>query len=485
MKKEQSIQSVQFNFVMNFILTLSSIIFPLVTFPYVSRILTPAGTGRVSFVTGVVANFVMLGMMGIPTYGIRACAKVRDDRDKLAKTVQEILIINSAAMALSLVLYLMAVMLVPQFAADRTLFIVNISVLVFNVLGVDWLYRALERYQYITMRSVAFKFIALVLMFLFVKQSDDYVIYGIILIFASVGSNVMNFLNLLKIIRFKRFEHLSFRPHMRPILNFFMMSIATTIYTSLDTVMLGLMSGNVETGYYDASIKIKLILVNLVTSLGAVLLPRLSFYVEQQRHEEFRTITTKAFRFVLVSALPLTLYFILFAKESILFLSGSAFEGAIVPMQFIMPTLLFIGLSNLLGIQILVPQQREKEVLYSVSLGAITNLIVNALLIPSLGAVGAALGTLIAELVVLLYQAYVLRDFLNEIIRQAEYWKLGVALLIAGVMTLGMTQWITISSLFVLLVVTSVVFFAVYGCVLLGLKESFVIEMFNKFVRRR
>lgn len=138
MKKEQSIQSVQFNFVMNFILTLSSIIFPLVTFPYVSRILTPAGTGRVSFVTGVVANFVMLGMMGIPTYGIRACAKVRDDRDKLAKTVQEILIINSAAMALSLVLYLMAVMLVPQFAADRTLFIVNISVLVFNVLGVDW-----------------------------------------------------------------------------------------------------------------------------------------------------------------------------------------------------------------------------------------------------------------------------------------------------------------------------------------------------------
>lgn len=114
-----------------------------------------------------------------------------------------------------------------------------------------------------------------------------------------------------------------------------------------------------------------------------------------------------------------------------------------------------------------------------------TNLIVNALLIPSLGAVGAALGTLIAELVVLVYQAYVLRDFLNEIIRQAEYWKLGVALLIAGVMTLGMTQWITISSLFVLLVVTSVVFFAVYGCVLLGLKESFVIEMFNKFVRRR
>lgn len=229
MKKEQSIQSVQFNFVMNFILTLSSIIFPLVTFPYVSRILTPAGTGRVSFVTGVVANFVMLGMMGIPTYGIRACAKVRDDRDKLAKTVQEILIINSAAMALSLVLYLMAMMLVPQFAADRTLFIVNISVLVFNVLGVDWLYRALERYQYITMRSVAFKFIALVLMFLFVKQSDDYVIYGVILIFASVGSNVMNFLNLRKIIRFKRFEHLSFRPHMRPILNFFMMSIATTI----------------------------------------------------------------------------------------------------------------------------------------------------------------------------------------------------------------------------------------------------------------
>lgn len=129
---------------MNFILTMSNFIFPLITFPYVSRVLLPVGTGKVAFATSIVSYFTMVGMLGIPTYGIRACAKIRDDKEKLSKTVQEIMVINTIAMTLSLVSYIIAIVFVPRMAHDSTLFMINITSLVFNLIGCEWLYKALE-----------------------------------------------------------------------------------------------------------------------------------------------------------------------------------------------------------------------------------------------------------------------------------------------------------------------------------------------------
>ena len=155
---------------MNFVLTISNFIFPLITFPYVSRVLLPVGTGKVAFATSIVSYFSMIGMLGIPTYGIRACAKVRDDRVKLSKTVQEIIVINSIAMSISLMLYVLAIFLVPRMAQDKTLFIINIATLAFNLIGCEWLYKAMEQYAYITMRSIMLKLVSLFLMFLMVHQ---------------------------------------------------------------------------------------------------------------------------------------------------------------------------------------------------------------------------------------------------------------------------------------------------------------------------
>ncbi|MCW6681948.1 flippase [Aerococcaceae bacterium NML160702] len=476
-------KSVKFNFVMNFILTLSSIVFPLVTTPYISRVILAEGTGRVEFVTSIVGIFAMFGMMGIPTYGIRACARVRGDQEALSQTVYEILIINTIAMVLTLVVYIVSIMTVPKFVEEQPLFIINIIVLVFNVLGVEWLYRALEQYQYITVRSIIFKFIALVMMFLFVKQTSDYMIYGAITIVANVGSNLLNFLNMRKFVELKAFKPIDLKQHLRPIMSFFMMAIAITIYTSLDKGMLGMMSNAAEVGYYAAAIKVKMVLVTLVTSLGAVLLPRLSYYVEQGEQKAFQEITIKAFRFVLIVALPLTIYFTLFAKESILLLASAEFVPAIVPMKIIMPTLLFIGVSNLLGIQILVPLKREDEVLYSVAFGAVINLLINFWLIPSLAATGAAIGTTVAEFAVVAFQAYVLRDFLKLVIGQIAYWKMGVALMWAIATALVASHWLE-QSPFIVLVVTSVLFFGVYGVVLIALKETFVTEMLKKVLKR-
>lgn len=468
--------SVQMNIIMNFLLTISNIIFPLITFPYVSRVLMPVGTGKVAFATSIVSYFAMVGMLGIPTYGIRACAKVRDDKDKLSKTVQEIMVINTVAMTLSLVTYIMAIMAVPRMAQDRTLFMINIATLVFNLIGCEWLYKALEQYTYITVRSVALKFVSLVLMFLVVRQRGDYVLYGAITILASVGSNFFNFINLRKYLNLKWYSGMDLKQHIQPIFSFFMMTVATTIYTNLDSVMLGFMKNDTAVGYYNASVKIKTILVSLVTSMGSVLLPRLSYYVKHGKKEEFRVLTVRSLQFIGFIAIPLWAYFTLFAKQGIDFLSGPDYAGSVLPMQLIMPTLFFIGLSNLLGIQILVPMERENQVLKSVILGAFVDLVINVMAIPRFGAAGAAFGTLVAEFFVVAYQIFVLRDFLKEVLPQVQIYKNILATVLASLAACMLyASCLTSLSSFLVLVASAAVFGLVYLLVSFLLKDAFLL----------
>ena len=343
------IQSVKFNFIMNSILTMSAMIFPLVTYPYVTGILGPQGIGTVSFANSVVTYFSMFAQLGIPTYGIRACAKVRDNREELSRVTQEILFINLVTCVVSYVLFFASLQAIPQLREEKGLYLVMGTMILFNSIGAEWLYKGLEQYRYITLRSVLFKFIALVGMFLLIHEEGDYVIYGGITIFASVGSNLLNLINLKWLVDVRPVGGYNFRRHLRPIFVFFAMSIATTVYTNMDNVMLGFLRGTTENGYYDAAVKIKNILVSVVASLGTVLLPRVSYYVEQGEKEAFAQATQKALRFVFLLAMPLCLYFILFARPSIYLLSGKAFEASILPMQLIMPTLVLIGLTNIMG----------------------------------------------------------------------------------------------------------------------------------------
>ena len=273
-------KSLKMNFLMNVMLTMSSFIFPLITFPYISRILLPIGTGKVSFATSIITYFSMFAQLGIPTYGIRACAIVRDDRKKLSKVAQELLIINLVMCVLSYAVLAIAIFCVPKLREEKNLYVILSFTIILTSIGMEWLYKALEQYTYITMRSVFFKFVALVAMFILVHEQEDYVIYGGITIFAASASNILNLLNAHKYIDLTPIGNYDFKCHMKPILIFFAMSCATTIYTNLDTVMLGFMATDADVGYYNAAVKIKTILVSIVTSLGAVLLPRASYYVE-------------------------------------------------------------------------------------------------------------------------------------------------------------------------------------------------------------
>ena len=473
-------KSVKLNFIMNAILTMSQLIFPLITFPYISRVLLPEGTGKVSFATSVVSYFAMFAQLGIPTYGIRACAKVRDDREQLTRTVQELLIINLVMSMIIYVALFVAIFTVPRLQQDKLLFTIMSSLIFFNAIGMEWLYKALEQYSYITIRSIVFKFVGVVAMLVLVHKKSDYVIYGGLTILAGSASNIFNLLRVRKYVTLRPVGGYNFRRHFKAVIIFFAMSCATTVYTNLDKVMLGFMTSDQDVGYYHAAVRIKDILVSIVTSLGAVLLPRASYYVEHGLLDEFYRITQKAINFVFLFATSTMIYFMLFAKEGVLFLSGSAYVGAILPMQIIMPTLLFIGLTNVMGIQMLIPLGKEKIVLYSEIAGMIVDLILNAILIPKLAATGAAIGTLAAEMMVFVVQLAALKEETRVAYKNVNYIHIVLALIASSIIALMCKN--LVNSNFLTLCISGAAFYVVYGVILLVFRETLVVEILGQIV---
>ena len=477
MKKQKSLK---LNFIMNAILTMSRFIFPLITFPYISRVLLPVGTGKVSFATSLISYFSLFAQLGIPTYGIRACARVRDNREELTRTAHELLAVNIVMDVISYTVLILALLFVPRLKEERMLYVVVSATILLTSIGMEWLYKALEQYTYITIRSIIFKFVALLAMLLLIHKQDDYVIYGGISILAGSASNIFNFINAHKYIDFKPVGNYNICRHLKPVGVFFAMSCATTIYTHLDTVMLGFMATDEDVGYYDAAIRIKAVLVSIVTSFGTVLLPRASYNIEHGLWGDFWRISKKAINYVFLVASPMMLYFIFFAKEGIYFLSGPAYTGSIIPMQIIMPTLLFIGLTNILGIQVLVPLGKEKVVLYSEIAGALVDVIINIILIPKFRSAGAAVGTLVAELVVLAVQYTAWKNDIVNIFKSVHYGKLFLALGLATMVSL----WVKALNLgnFITLLISAILFFSVYGLFLLFTKEELIVEVFHQVV---
>ncbi|MBQ7933908.1 MAG: flippase [Lachnospiraceae bacterium] len=469
------------NFIMSALLAVSSVIFPLITYPYASRVLGPEGIGRVSLAYSVITYFMMFARLGIPTYGVHICAKVRDDKEALSRTVQELLLINLMITVVSYVLLFLTVNLVPRFQAHKELYYLMSIMIILDIIGVEWLFKALEEYSYITIRSVFFKIIAVIAMFALVRGTEDYVLYGFISIFAVSASNVMNFFRAGRYVTGKKIQKYNFKRHFKAVSVFFAMACATTISTHLDTVMLGFLSTDAAVGYYSTAIKVKIILVNLVTSVGAVLLPRASYLVEHGLMEEFRVNCKKAINFVLLVAPAMAVYFILYAEQTILLMSGKAYMSAVLPMQIIMPTLIFIGITNIFGVQMLIPFGKETVVLRSVVAGSVVNIICNALLIPQWGANGAAVGTLVAELVVFVVQYRVLRKQMEGVFRSVQYTKILLALIGAVAASL----WVAHLPLYhwVALVLSACLFFGVYCLVLVVLKETLMGEVLAQIGR--
>lgn len=478
MKKQESLSK---NFIMNAILALSSFIFPIITFPYISRVLLPEGTGKVSFAVSMISYLNMFAQLGIPTYGIRACAKIRDNRKQLTQVVHELLLINLIMSMVAYIGLIVILIYVPKLRSEKDLYIIVSSTILLSAIGMEWLYKALEKYTYITIQAIIFKMIALLVMFILVHTKEDYIFYGAITIFASSASNICNFINARKYIDWNWRHEYNFQRHLKPIIIFFAMSCATTIYTNLDTIMLGFMKNDIEVGYYNAAIKIKTILVSVITSLGTVLLPRATYFVEVGMKKEFEIISKKAINFVVVIACPMIIYFIIYAKNGIYFLSGTAYDGSILPMRIIMPTLLAIGITNIIGLQIMVPLGKEKIVLYSEIVGAFIDLVLNFIFIPKFGAIGAAIGTLVAEIGVLFIQFWGIHNNFSDIFGYVQGKKILVVLFFSTGIAVGI-KTLEYGN-FMILFFSSLGFFGSYFGGLLILKEPIIVDIKNRILK--
>lgn len=478
--------SLKINAFMNTLLSTLSTIFPLITYPYITRVLSPEGMGKVSFATSVMTYFVLFAQLGIPIYGIKVCAKVREDKIKLSRTVQELIIISVAIGFLAYIFLFLSLAFIPRFQTDRQLLLISSMSIIINAIGVEWLYKALEKYTYITIRSALINIISIVLMFMFVRDSEDYVVYAGITVFASAASYLFNFVNIYKYIIVKPVGNYCFTRHLRPIVIFFGLTSVSTININLGAVLLGFLSNDFEVGVFSPPLKIKYVLVNIVSSLGVVLLPRASYYFENELFKEFEEISKKAIDFVLVSAIPISVYFMLFAKETIIVLAGNDYYNSIYVLQVLIPILLIDGLLNVMGIQMLVPMNRERTVLFSIVVGIIVDFAFSVLLIPTKGAVGAAIGLLLSELVILLIQFRALKQLALKIYKGQKY-----SIIIIGVILgIFMSLWVKILPLNSLLslIVSAIVFFGTYVVVLIWLREPVIVEIINtvfKLIKKR
>lgn len=467
--------NIRYNFLMNFILTISNFLFPLITFPYVSRVLGPNGMGISSFAMSIISYFVILATLGSATYGIRACSQVGGNKDELSKVTHEIIFINLITMIISYLFLYFCVHFFDGLHENKASIAIASFMILLNVCSVEWFYRGIEKYTYITIVSLLFKLIALVSSFIFIQKTSDYFSFILISVISLSGSGIINLLNIKKYINFKFYNDYNLKKHIKPMLTFFFMSLAISVYTYTDSVLLGLLTNLDEVGFYNVAVRIKGILISIVTSLGVVLLPKLSLYIKKGMMNEFSSLLILSLRFIVALSLPLVIFFIFFAKETILLLSGEQYFNSIPLLQISLVAVIIVGITNILGIQMLVPLGKEKKLFVSVLCGALINVVANFTLIPFLSSVGAAISMVLAEFTILLIQIYFLKKYMF-LFMKVNYIKVILSSLISlGVVSIFRS--FIFDNNFLLLLCSGSIFFIIYLITLLLLKERILIDV--------
>lgn len=415
------IRSVKFNVLMNTMLTASNMLVSLVTIPYVTRVLGVACLGDVSFAQSVSTWMSALCLVGINVYGVRECAKVRDNERELARVVRELLVIITCTTAIVLTCFAFAIFFVPSFSAIAPLmwmFLVGTLLLSY---GVEWFYQGIEQYSYITVRSVIFKVAALVATLLFVRQPDDYLLYGGILALVTCGNNLLNLIRLNRMVDFRSVQQVDVRRHFRPLAAFGVQSIAQAVYLSFDSTLLGvLVAGNYQVGLYQLATKIKAVLFQVLYAVLGVFIPRLSNHLAHENSASFNALLRKGFGITINVGVAIACYLLLFSELVVLLISGEAFLEAVPSVRIIGVINLLSCMSYYFGLCILTPLGRERELAMANMIGVPISVVLNVLLDPLLGAVGAALSLLVAEAVILCIQGWWVRDILARVVRFAD-----------------------------------------------------------------
>ncbi len=392
-------KSISINLIANGIKTLMSVLFPLITFPYASRVLGATGIGKVNYATSIISYFSMFAALGIATYAIREGARIRDDKEKFSKFAKEMLNINLLTTVIAYVALLIFLCL-PILKNYKILLIILSGTIVFTTIGMEWLFVIKEEYAYITKRAVLFQFLSLILLFLLVRSKEDYGWYAALTVISSGGSAIWNLVYSRKLVNWRQKITPEYKKHLKPIFLIFGTSIASSIYMTMDTTMLGAMSGDKATGIYTAAVKINTVVSTLIGTISSTILPRVSYYIGNGLKKEYEKLMQSSMDLLMMVAMPVAIGMMCTSDILILLFSGAEFLPGSTAAKILSAKVVIAAINRVLAYQICIPYKRDKEVLLSTSGGALFNLIANAALIPIWGVNGASIATFFSEVVV-------------------------------------------------------------------------------------
>jgi len=384
------------NIAFNTLLSISQILFPLVTFPYASRVLGPEAMGAVSFADNFTTYFLIFSALGIPLYGIREVAKAKNNPDALGKVFSELIFIHFITSVVSVIILFLISYFTNKLRTNFELYQIGMAVLLGNVFIAEWFFQGIEKFKYIALRTVSIRLVTVALLFLLVHTVEDRNTYYALNLLATILAAATNMYAINKITKIS-FKKLSLVKHLKPLFIIFSNSVVTTIYLVFDTIILGFLTRDVNVGYYSASMRISKLSLAIIGVLSAVLLPRLTIAFQNNDLTAAKSLLSKSMNFVIFLSVPIALGTYCLSEEIILLFAGNSYLPAVSSLQILCFIVIFVGIAQIFSHQILLPLHQEKKILYASIFGVVVSLSLNFLLIPVLKEDGAAISSLATE----------------------------------------------------------------------------------------
>ena len=464
------------NYLYNLSYQVLVLIVPLITTPYVSRVLGAKGVGTFSYTNSIVQYFILFGCIGLNLYGQREIAYVQHDKENREKVFWELVVLRIITVSISLVVFYFTLASHGKYAS---VFIIMCLDILASMVDISWFFQGIEDFKKIVVRNFIVKIVGVVLIFLFVKSSDDLLLYVICHSVTLFLGNLSMWAYIPKLVGKAKIRKLEIKKHIKPTIVLFLPQIATSVYTVLDKTMIGYLTGvEEEVAYYEQGQKIIKIVMTLVTSLGTVMMPRVANLFKQNEMDKVKNYLSKSFRFVFFLSFPMMFGLIAVSSNIVPWFFGLGYEKVIPNMMVIAPILVMIALSSIMGTQYLLPTGRQKEYTLSVVTGCVVIFTLNLLLIPHFLSIGAAIATVVAETSVSGVQVYFTRkdfNFVNIIGKNKHYL---VSSLVMFVPTYLLARYLSpsIINTFICVVVGGVIYFGL----LFAMKDEMIFEIGGK-----
>lgn len=404
--------SLKKNVIYSSILTTANYLFPLLTYPYVSRVLGVDNIGICNFVDSIINYFILFSVLGLNTIAIREIAKNKDNKAELSSTFSSIIFLNTITTGIALLVLIVSIFLVPDLNCHKELMFMGAFKLIFNYLLIEWLYKGLEDFRYITIRSVIIRTLYVASVFIFVRDSSDYVIYYLLSVLTIVINAIINLGYSRKLVSIT-FRNINIRTLLVPFFTLGFYQILTSFHTTFNVVYLGFVSGTTEVGFFTTATKIHALILSMFTAFTGVMLPRMSALSKAENRTEFLNLIGKSINVLLLFSIPVFFIVLIYAPDIISIISGSGYENAVPCLRIISPLVFIIGYEQILIIQVLLAKNNDRAVLINSAVSAIITILMNVIIVPELGAQGSSVIWLLSELTVLLMAQYFVHRYEN------------------------------------------------------------------------